>query len=128
MRENIQCGCGMFRCSDFPCPHWIEGKHHDDGSVACKTNHRSPEEEVEWQEEHAKWKEAQAKLPDLAAVMIMLDEKANPFSFDGHDIFMFVEECPEEAAICLTKMYSTLSGISVGKEAMGEIPVPKARW
>lgn len=137
-RKSVKCACGKWNCSIIYPPSsaghnrpsceqhpTINGVHHTDSTVACTTNHRTPEQEVEWIEDHSKWKTAQERLPDLAAVMAELDSKANPLSFDGHDIFKFVEADPEAAAICLSKMYKTLRRIAIGKAAMAEIPVPK---
>ena len=136
-RKSTKCGCGKWNCSgpDYlmnkvtACSHGglNFGTHHTDGSQACETNHRSPEAEVKWQAEHAKWKASQATLPDLAAVMDMLHDKANPLSFDGHDNFKFVVENPEDAAICIHKMYDTLVRIQIGKDALAEIPIHKRR-
>ena len=147
-RKSTKCGCGKWNCGAPGDPDkqmrngvWccqyhperyrrIEGEHpdhHTDGSQACETNHRSPDAEVEWQAEYAKWKASQATLPDLAAVMDMLHDKANPLSFDGHDNFKFVVENPEDAAICIHKMYDTLVRIQIGKDALAEIPIHKRR-
>ena len=128
-RRSAKCACGKWKCSGPPhCNHFrIIGSHHTDGTTACETNYRSPTEQETWIADHVRWKAAQAKLPDLAAAMALLDDAANPLSFDSYDIFMFVESRPEEAAICLSKMYKTLSCISIGKEAMEEIPTLKRR-
>ena len=139
-RKSVRCGCGKWRCP-MPYPHpsaghnrpscephpKINGAHHTDGTTACETSYRTPEEEMQWQKNHAKWKAVQAKLPDLAAVLHLLDAQANPLSFDGHDNFKFVSENPEAAAICIHHMYDTLRGIQVGAIAMRSIPSLKER-
>ena len=96
-------------------------KHHTDGTVACGTNHRTPEQQQVWEEERTKWRTAQAKMPDLAAVMTELDRHDS--LMDGHDMFKFVVDNPELATICLTHLYNVICGIEVGKRAMAAIPV-----
>jgi hypothetical protein len=100
-------------------------KHHTDGIQACETNYRTPEGQEDWEVGHALWKDAQAKLPDLAAVMDVLYNQANPLSFDGHDNFEFVRKNPEEAAICIHHMYDTLHSIQMGQEALARLLRPK---
>ena len=144
---NTQCGCGKFKCKPENCDHLTRNMgdpdkpppqmndfrgplphpHHTDGTQACEANHRTPEQQAEWEVNHSKWREAQARLPDLAAVMSLLYDQANPLSFDGHDNFTFVSENPEAAAICIHHMYDTLARIAVGKTAMAEIPVRSGR-
>lgn len=148
--DGTKCGCGKYRCVPvYPppsaghnrpdsCGHTIGGPrsdgrigdlisptphpHHTDGTTACETNHRTVAEQIEWAHGRDKWKAAQKKLPDLATVLSVLYDHANPLSFDGHDNFKWVVENPEEAAICIHKMYSTIRGIAVGAKAMQEIP------
>ena len=136
-RKSTKCGCGKWKCGgdkhageemEAPiCQHIIMGSHHTDGTYVCETNHRSPEAEAVWQEEHTKWQAVRATLPDLAAVLHLLDAQANPLSFDGHDNFTFVENNPEAAAICIHHMYDTLRGIQVGAHAMRKLPHLKSR-
>lgn len=143
-RKSTKCGCGKWQCpapgSQSPGGIWscyqhpdygfdtststgnqYIPKHHTDGTQACETNHRTSEEQIQWQEEHAKWKDAQATLPDLAKVMVYLEEMANPLSFDGHDNFQFVANYPEKAAICIHHMFKTLQGIQIGQAALAKL-------
>ena len=101
--------------------------HHTDGTQACKTNHRTPEEEVKWQADHAKWKAARIAFANLADVMEHLESKANPLAVEGHDNFNFVVEYPEVAAICIHQMYDFIRGIQVGELAMFKLPPLKDR-
>lgn len=139
-RKSIKCGCGKWRCpgpgdpkTQLPNGIWAcvthpdlaspeNNPHHTDGTQACETNYRTPEQQADWEVGHAKWKDARKRLPDLAAVLSRLDAEANPLSFDGHDVFHFVSKNPEEAAICIHKMYKTIRGIAVGATAMRDIP------
>ena len=142
-RKSTKCGCGKWNCPvnvSIPGSHEgvptrtcdrhgdpVSDVHHTDGTQACKTNHRTPEEEVKWQADHAKWEAIRKKLPDLAAVLNLLDIQANPLSFDGHDNYNFVVMNTEAAAICIHHMYDFIRGIQVGELAMSKLPKLKER-
>lgn len=149
-RKSVKCGCGKWQC---PAPgdqssggiwscyqHPDYGfdtstdtgnmsipKHHTDGTQACETNHRSPEEQTEWDADHANWKTAQKMLPDMGEVMAYLEDIHYPLSFDGHDNFEAVKKNPWAAAICIQQMYDTLRGIQIGQEALAKLPLLKDR-